>query len=327
MVRRTKRSKDLVETVLWLSAITVAVVSILFLFMTEHKAFTSRIINPETFGLYGDFVGGAIGTFVTVYLIYLTYKSQKKELKATRQALKGQINDAAFFNMLGSLRDIINVMEGRVSKLTSEDNEEQFTLRGRAYLHELQNVLQKSFYYEHLDGGDMAINPATLKLQYYIHRRTGERSDDGNEIFEKKFLDKLAIDVESTRDEIVEGCKRFFSDNRKDLDHYLRYIRSVLEFIAFDVASESQKNRYLKILKGQLSEDEMVLVFYYSLAIGNEFQSLVDKYAVLEALSSRDALIDEWHHWHFPLTNFIFLSNNQLEMKSKYRQVKGIREF
>jgi hypothetical protein len=295
----------------------------LFAFKTTNPIFTTDIIAPEIFGQYGDFIGGILGTllsFLTVYFLYTAYMSQKRELEYAKESLSHEKNDSTFFNMLSSLRDIVNSMHGTFKvRNPSNDKVEIKEFRGREYFQEAIKNFAEEFTYENLsDISKLIYNPETGKLHTYEHVRSDSHDEQGNEGFTRIIVPSPSIRIEVTKPEIAEGVASFFGLQENSLDHYLRFIKSFIDFIA-SVQYDTDRVRYFRLFKAHLSQNEMALIFYFALADGSDFYRIVDKWNVLDQISNKSLLVDEWHHWHYPLTDFSFLSSRELEEKRIYR--------
>lgn len=75
------------------------------------------------------------------------------------------------------------------------------------------------------------------------------------------------------------------------LDHYYRYLYRILKFIdETDLIDEQQKYRYASMFRAQLSEFELVLIYYNGLSsIGKEkLKPLLEKYSILKNLRIDD---------------------------------------
>lgn len=294
----------------------------LFAFHTELPVCASKTINPSVFGQYGDVVGGIVGTvitFLSVYLIYETFKSQKEELEATQDALYDQKNDTSFFSMLTTLREIVTGMEGTVAMEDIAYGSKEITLKGRDYLNSAVKELRKTFAYDELTDALM-LDVNTGNLHEYSEKRAGVFNEHGNEAFERIPRPYPSIPIESTRDEIVNGCSEFYYKHEHNLDHYFRFIETIIAFIQGIKCGEDKK-RYFQTLSAQLSQGEMVLLFYYSLSCKNNFKETIDEWRLLESIRSKKSLVSNWHHWHFTNTDFRFLSEAEIKQKKQYRKM------
>lgn len=85
------------------------------------------VLNTEVVAHYGDFIGGAIGTLVSIVLLYYTLKLQRRDSENNAQVyIQQQLNDL-FFHLLEQYDDILKSL-----KTITIDNEK---LQGREALH------------------------------------------------------------------------------------------------------------------------------------------------------------------------------------------------
>lgn len=123
----------------WKSYITyvniICIVSILisfgfaagFLHGRELFKWNEYVLNTEVVAHYGDFIGGAIGTLVSIVLLYYTLKLQRRDSENNVQVYKQQQLNDLFFHLLQQYDDILKTFKTR----TTDDNE----LQGRKALH------------------------------------------------------------------------------------------------------------------------------------------------------------------------------------------------
>ncbi len=74
---------------------TLIVLGTIFVFFRHAHITLFGDIDEKTFGIFGDFIGGFVGTIFNIavtYLVWITYKSQKQELIDTKALLTKQIN-------------------------------------------------------------------------------------------------------------------------------------------------------------------------------------------------------------------------------------------
>ena len=112
-----KKSKKIpIEKLLFVIPILIILISFLILLFKGQLNFGT--INFKNLGGYGSFIGGLVGTFLTIiatYYIYKTYHSQKNQLKKQKKQLKlqsvliaQQQFESTFFNMLNVHRELKN---------------------------------------------------------------------------------------------------------------------------------------------------------------------------------------------------------------------------
>lgn len=107
------------------------IISILFTFGFLHGKVLFKwdeyILNTEVVGHYGDFIGGAIGTLVSIVLLYYTLKLQRRDSENNVQVYKQQQLNDLFFHLLKQYDDILKSL-----KTKTADNKK---LQGREALH------------------------------------------------------------------------------------------------------------------------------------------------------------------------------------------------
>lgn len=117
------------------------IISILFTFGFLHGRVLFKwdeyVLNTEVVGHYGDFIGGAIGTLVSIVLLYYTLKLQRRDSENNVQVYKQQQLNDLFFHLLKQYDDILKSM-----KTKSADNKK---LQGREALHFKLEEMYKCF--------------------------------------------------------------------------------------------------------------------------------------------------------------------------------------
>lgn len=93
--------------------------------------------------------------------------------------------------------------------------------------------------------------------------------------------------------------KRFHDKFHSHVGHYFRNLYHILKFIDESPATEEEKKLYGRLVRAQLSSDELVLLFYNCLSnVGVEkFKPLVEKFAMLQHVPKKGSkgLIDPGH--------------------------------
>ncbi len=111
-----KDNRKIFEELLF--GIPLSIILISFLIILFKGQLNFGTVNFENLGGYGSFIGGIVGTFLTIiatYYVYKTYHSQKKELKSQKkelilqkQLIAQQQFESTFFNMLNVHRELKN---------------------------------------------------------------------------------------------------------------------------------------------------------------------------------------------------------------------------
>ena len=82
----------------------------------------------------------------------------------------------------------------------------------------------------------------------------------------------------------------FYEEHNTELGHYFRMLYNIIAFI--DKSDVENKNFYAKILRAQLSDAEVAILFYNALAKHGvkKFKPLIEKYGLLKNVNDRDVV-------------------------------------
>jgi hypothetical protein len=298
-------------------------------------------LDTEKFDHFGSFVGGFAGllfTIATTILVYLTYMTQKQELKeareeaeASRKALELQAKttvmqqfENTFFNLLSNHREVVNSLEGVWCKASSGEYKEVQISR-KSLLNEVC-----SFIYSVCEAGLVVEMPISLgKTRKKVSgSHIPYREVDSNDVFDDFELEDKGIHNSSvTGDEkhIFKSPIENFEDlesvylktyklNRASLGHYFRNLFHVIKFVdeynGFSAYTDEEvkdlKYKYVRLVRAQLSNSELILIWYNSnLSFGEAFQKYINEYKLLKNidLSSEIIYVDELKKQYSYLVN------------------------
>lgn len=106
--------------------------------------------------------------------------------------------------------------------------------------------------------------------------------------FYNRKTDMSAGDIDRIRHAYV----LFWNQHRSELGHYYRYLYNVVRFLK---ESDYSKEYYVKILRAQLSDQELVVIFYNCLSLhGAKFKRLAEEFALFDNLPL-NLLLDPIH--------------------------------
>lgn len=223
----------------------------------------------EQMGVFGDFLGGVLNpilSFLSLIAILLTIILQSKELKETRKeikrsaeaqskaekALHQQAFENTFFNMLNLHNNIVQNLEftNLVGLGAYYDSQNKECVRGR-------NVFAKL----------NALMSHEVKLYIGHEELTFKTVDAG------------------------QTTSRFHTlqtQNNQVLGHYFRNLYQIISFVdSYKSLTFEEKKKYLKILRSQLSSDELALLFLNCLDVSvdkGQFRQLLIRYELLKHL-------------------------------------------
>jgi hypothetical protein len=210
-------------------------------------------------GTFGDFIGGTLNpvlTFLTFMGLLITIVLQQTELRESRIELSRSAT----------------ALESQLDATDRQNFESTFF-----QMLALHNTIVSSI--------DLAYSQSGAKQH-------------GRDCFEK-FYDNYKDDYEwvgeiEEQQRLQEAYDRFWKERQQDLAHYYRYLYNVLRFV-HDYEGIENKSAYVKLLRAQLSDYELVLLFYTALnRHGINYRLYIHEYQLLDNLP-KDLLIDSSH--------------------------------
>lgn len=221
--------------------------------------------DPTKLGQRGDFFGGFlnpiltflgfIGVLITVSLQRNSYLSQTKDSKEQRAATHRQSFESTLFQMLTLHNTIVEKVN--VSVRRPERNNAFSTV---------------------------SINPKMI-TEKFEGRDAFEHF--GNEFHNSILKSLTSADENETNpmDEFEKEYARFWKKRRQDLGHYFRFLYNIVRFI--DESDFSKDKNYIRFVRAQLSDYELLMLFYNSLSVqGKNFKPLIEKYSLLNNIPS-----------------------------------------
>lgn len=225
--------------------------------------------NSSELGTFGDFLGGVLNpifTLMTFFGVIVTIALQKLELRAAREeykksadALGTQAVENTFFNMVNLHHKITSEIKFNTNGFKIEanllaDTEKHKNLNEPKYIE-----IKKE---QHLSA------TGSLSFQYCI-----------------VFISRYA-----QTNEDVFALYKYIQDKQNNIfGHYFRNLYQIIKFIDEHVElSQNSKNKYLGILRAQLSRNELSVL--YLNCMGNmvddgKFRQLLIKYHLLEHMN------------------------------------------
>jgi Putative phage abortive infection protein len=223
---------------------------------------------PQTFkdlGTWGDFVGGTLNpilTFLTVIGLLVTIHLQQRELRLTRKELAKSSNALEAQNLTtkqqrfeNTLFSMIEMLNQIVNAMDVGDGDKRKT--GRDCFTDFYHTLH--YYYS--QGNRFIIN--------------GE-----------------LVVIEETGDSIaVQSYDRFYKKHQSDLGHYFRLLYNIFRYID---QSEFADGLYAKILRAQLSNQELLIIFYNNATDrGKAFAALAERFELYANMDTERLLRPE----------------------------------
>lgn len=279
----------------WVSLILLLISIFIFIVFSEWEF--SSIIDEAIIGQFGDFVGGVIGciiAFIGIILYYEALKAQREDIKISRKLLETEIK--AFNQQVEEF------------KLQTEE------LSETRKIYEEQNKTMKRQRFENTFFNMLSLQQeivANLSVESKEVKR-GEvviKNHKGREVFEKIYE---GINVYVLYEQQSIGIKEIVSLNIENynsngwlisrFDHYFRHLYRIFKYIdETDLIDEKERYDYASIVRSQLSDYELVMLFYNCLAQKdnetekNKFKPLIETYAIFNNL--REDLLAKKDHY------------------------------
>lgn len=283
----------------WVSLILLLISIFIFIVFSEWEF--SFIIDEAIIGQFGDFVGGVIGciiAFIGIILYYEALKAQREDIKISRELLETEINA---FNQ-----------QVKEFKLQTEE------LSETRKIYEEQNKTMKRQRFENTFFNMLSLQQeivANLSIEwkerewYELEGQWKERviNNKGREVFEKIYEGinvqpiYMPIGIKKIVNQEIENYNKY-RELISRFDHYFRHLYRIFKYIdKTDLIDEKERYDYASIVRSQLSDYELVMLFYNCLAQKdngkeeNKFKPLIEKYAIFNNL--RDGLLAKEDHY------------------------------
>ena len=237
--------------------------------------FAIRQIYPDIGerGQFGDMFGAINALFAgfafagIIWAIIL----QKNELRLQREELKLQRDD---------LEQTREEIKGQKEQLKAQDQ----TLKKQTFENSFFQLLRF-----HIDIVD------SLEVHYSGRTYTGRDSFAA-------FIGKLKSVYNSKPGRDINYIWRGFSKHyQRHVDHYFRHLYNTIKFVDRHVFLQGLKEKqyYINLIRGQLSSNEVGLLFYNCLSDkGGGLKCLVERYSLLEGMDMT-VLLDSEHKGKF----------------------------
>ena len=128
------------------------------LFLMNQDYCSKCPLATDIVGQYGDFVGGVVGTLLSVVLLYSTFRSQIKEFDKNSKVFVKQQFNTTFFHLLDQYNSIIYALEYHDNQ---DDN--PIIYKGKEALHYYLIDTQKAYESDSTNKG------RKIAIEYYLN--------------------------------------------------------------------------------------------------------------------------------------------------------------
>ena len=226
--------------------------------------FNYAVYNPSQAmekGAWGDFIGGTLNpilTFLTLMGVLVSIAIQRMELSLSRQ----------------ELRRSADALEGQLRSVDAQNFEAAFSQMLITF-----NSVTDSIDLVNLENGS-TIKGKDCFRTFYTR-------------FNKEFRENLkqGKGKHPATSTLRLSYKKFWKAHHHELGHYFRLLYNIFKFLD---ENEQTKTYHIKLLRAQLSDHELLLLFYNCInPNGKNFKELAVKYELFDNLPTINLLEDD----------------------------------
>lgn len=269
--------------------IIVAIMGVIALWGLSWLGISKFIDNPTNQGTFGDMFGAVNALFsglafagLIVTLIYQKeeLKLQRDELAETRKELQGQREEFEEQNKTMKRQRFENTFFNMLS---------------------LQQEIVANLSFEYYASPN--IRPHNIPEEIF-YRGVPKGQFHGREVFEGIY--KHAV-IEYNGIRYLDGIYKLLSNSGYAIysnisittrfDHYFRHLYRIVKYVdSSDLISDDERYEYACIARSQLSDYELVMLFYNCLTANGraKFKPLIEKYSIFNNL--REELLAKREH-------------------------------
>lgn len=297
-------------------AVVGFIATILFFFI--HLEEGNNLPHPfNTAYLFGGAISGAFSCLSLLGILW-TLKKQTDANEKQDKRLEKQQFETTFFNMMSLFQQVVTEIQIYPYKTI-------FKPKG-------SNIIEPAPLVIGRESFRVAYEDARMTLPTKEYLKLYENITDSS-VFERLgFNDDYIISYKGLQD-IIEHFGINAYQSVKEItafDHYFRYLYRIMKFVDEARFLEENENsiqeryKYISILRGTLSRDELLWLFYNGLFF-DKLKDLMEKYALLkniredltsQSIESRQA--DKMADYYLLITESIEESNSHKLLRKNY---------
>ncbi|HZL12302.1 MAG TPA: putative phage abortive infection protein [Prolixibacteraceae bacterium] len=251
-----------VAITMFLIGLAIVVIS-LIIFLIQYFNWSSKFDSKVASEL-GSYISGFVGVFWSgagVILIYATFQEQKK-------LLINQQFDASFFKLLDTYNNLLNSI-----RLDNKKDENKRTREkiGKECFSEIWQILRngsqnKDMWREWVQEGKEKIDIPEIKDLFEKYKESISPGIAILKSFENFVIDEANyLKGGDLSDKFYFAQFDYFLDKYKsELEPYCRFISNIFKYVEEEERDEKTTKKYLKLLWSQMTEEELVILFYYA---------------------------------------------------------------
>ena len=275
----------------WLCVVLGFIAAFIGLFVTDHDTSRFSLTNLANFGSYAQGAVASLWSLGALLFLYATLLAQREQIKQQQHQLEEQ-------------RIQFEAEQERL-KIENQQQAQQFELQQQSI--KLQSF-ENSFFQQLKLFNDVRIQ-TSIDYEAFMGEVTPY---EGLNCFKtcrnvltscyphsnfQSTSDAAPANTQDIKNAAQDYFLKFYKPHRHGLDHYFRQLYHIIKFVdsSHGLNSDLEKRRYTSLVRAQLTDNELFLLFYNGVCPHAEkFRPLIEKYGLLEHLD-RTLLLHESH--------------------------------
>jgi len=266
----------------WVGLVLIVLGAVVFIIFRSWEF--SLTLNEEKVGQFGDFIGGVVGTilaFVGVILYYIALTEQRKDIAINRKTLETQVKALnqqieEFKAQTKEMQDTRTVYEEQTKLYREQTNYYQQQVK------ELKNQTKISSL-QHFNSEFYNL------LNVFINIKKDCLTPINNLLAELSGNISNKHEICNTHQHLIEIYTKLYYDNSDTLSIYFKTLYRLLKMIEMSQIEDEYRRRYAKTVRSQLSEKELLVLYYdYYSELGEKVRLIASKYYLLKHLNMMD---------------------------------------
>jgi hypothetical protein len=292
----------------------------------------SKTLNEEKIAQFGDFIGGIIGSLFSlagVILFYVALKEQRKDININQENLKLQ-NIA-----LNQQVDEFKAQKTELIETRKVYEEQTILFREQTNLYKQQNKELKeqttTAKLQQFDSSFFSYLNMFIDFKNGLDLKTSSKNYFGEiylEILNIESQDKTLIETFAL---IQTKYIEVFHLYKNELSLYFKTLYRIIILIDSSSIEEEKKQQYFKLLRSQLSDSELLVLYYnYHSHLGVKVRPYIIKYGLLKHIRILDKIemgSDLKVNQKFEFEDFLSkIGNYILEGFEKFKSLEEIED-
>jgi len=221
--------------------------------------------DRESLGQFGDSWGALTSIFSVMAFVgvLITIKIQIEAMRKSEEFVKSQNESMILQSFENNFFQMLHMLQSIISDMDIKSRD------GKEVIYSGRDVFY--YFYE-------------KKFKFLVQSSAYSRNEP--------------VDLIDERQRMAFSFNELYHERQQDLGHYFRFLYSVFRYIYKGNIPEEQKYVFAKILRAQLSNYELLILFYNAISkYGANFEVYIKEYELFDNLPIHELV--NLHHIHF----------------------------